>query len=155
MKRKLLTLTVIHDGEKILLGKKKRGYATGVWNGYGGKVEEGESVETAMIRELYEESGLTATEHEKVAHITFTSDIEDYISDCHIYKIHSYDGDLIETEEMLPKWFDFSEIPYQEMWPDDIHWLPKVLEGKKVRGHFSLNGHNQIESFKLEEVEVF
>jgi len=28
---------------------------------------------------------------------------------------------------MMPKWFDLNEIPYSEMWPDDIEWLPRVL----------------------------
>jgi len=32
---------------------------------------------------------------------------------------------------MLP-----SEIPYHDMWADDIHWLPGMLEGKNFKGYF-------------------
>ncbi|CAN0403706.1 unnamed protein product, partial [Ectocarpus sp. 8 AP-2014] len=49
-----------HDANEILLGMKKRGFGEGKWNGFGGKVESGESVEEAAKRELMEEAGLTA-----------------------------------------------------------------------------------------------
>lgn len=35
---------------------------------------------------------------------------------------------------MRPAWFLETEIPYSQMWPDDIHWLPLVLEGNKILG---------------------
>ncbi|CAN0505072.1 unnamed protein product, partial [Ectocarpus sp. 12 AP-2014] len=35
------------DSKEILLGMKKRGFGEGKWNGFGGKVESGESVEEA------------------------------------------------------------------------------------------------------------
>jgi 8-oxo-dGTP pyrophosphatase MutT (NUDIX family) len=34
---------------------KKRGFGEGRWNGVGGKVEPGESIEAALIREAKEE----------------------------------------------------------------------------------------------------
>ena len=43
---------------------------------------------------------------------------------------------------MLPKWFNFHKIPYNEMWSDDTHWLPKILEGKKVKARFIFNEDN-------------
>ena len=39
----------------MLLGMKKRGFGTGKWNGFGGKVEVGETVADAAQRELEEE----------------------------------------------------------------------------------------------------
>ncbi|CAM9501116.1 unnamed protein product [Choristocarpus tenellus] len=49
------------EGKKeILLGKKKRGFGEGKWNGFGGKVEAGETIVEASCRELLEESHLTA-----------------------------------------------------------------------------------------------
>ena len=47
---KLLTLAFIKDSSKILLGYKKRGFGIGRWNGFGGKVQPGESIENAAKR---------------------------------------------------------------------------------------------------------
>lgn len=44
---------------------KKRGFGEGWWNGYGGKVQDGESMTDAMVRELQEESDLVAKNTEK------------------------------------------------------------------------------------------
>ena len=50
------------DGQgRILLGRKKRGMGYGKWNGFGGKMEIGESMREC-VRELFEECGLFAEE---------------------------------------------------------------------------------------------
>lgn len=41
---------------RLLLGLKKRGFGQGKWNGFGGKLDEGESPRQAAIREMKEES---------------------------------------------------------------------------------------------------
>ena len=54
--RKLLTLVFIIEKDSILLGMKKRGFGAGWWNGFGGKVQQGETIEEAAkrsIKELY------------------------------------------------------------------------------------------------------
>lgn len=47
---KLYTLAFVLDAGKILLGMKKRGFGAGRWNGFGGKVHPGESIEAAAKR---------------------------------------------------------------------------------------------------------
>ena len=49
---KLLTLLFVlrPDARQVLLGYKKRGFAVGRWNGFGGKVQEDESIEAAAVR---------------------------------------------------------------------------------------------------------
>ena len=51
---------------------KKRGFGEGRWNGFGGKLHEGETCEEAALRELEEESGLKATSVEKVGELHFS-----------------------------------------------------------------------------------
>ena len=58
-RRKVLTLVLLREGTKVLLGMKKRGFGVGKWNGFGGKVEAGETVVEAAAREVNEECGLT------------------------------------------------------------------------------------------------
>ena len=55
--KKLLTLVFLREGEKVLLGMKKRGFGEGKWNGFGGKVEAGETIIEAAAREVKEECG--------------------------------------------------------------------------------------------------
>lgn len=49
-KNKILTLVLVHDATKVLLGMKKRGFGVGRWNGFGGKVEPNETIEEAAKR---------------------------------------------------------------------------------------------------------
>lgn len=48
------------DKPEVLLGHKARGFAVGLWNGFGGKVETDKdaSIASSSARELWEESGL-------------------------------------------------------------------------------------------------
>ena len=49
------------DGQgRVLLGRKKRGMGLGKWNGFGGKIEAGETMRQCAVRELREECGLIA-----------------------------------------------------------------------------------------------
>ncbi|MEK7165153.1 MAG: DNA mismatch repair protein MutT, partial [Patescibacteria group bacterium] len=41
--QKVLTLCIVHQNEKVLLGMKKRGFGAGRWNGFGGKLQDGET----------------------------------------------------------------------------------------------------------------
>lgn len=47
---RLYTLVLVVQPERILLGMKKRGFGAGRWNGFGGKVEEGETIEDGAKR---------------------------------------------------------------------------------------------------------
>ncbi|HET6924778.1 MAG TPA: NUDIX domain-containing protein, partial [Candidatus Saccharimonadales bacterium] len=64
---KVCTLALLVRNDSILLAMKKRGFGQGLWNGAGGKVEAGETIEQAMIRECQEEISVTPTTFEKVA----------------------------------------------------------------------------------------
>lgn len=145
MLRKLLTLVLIVQEGKILLGMKKRGFGAGRWNGFGGKVQIGESIEAAAQRETEEECGLRLTEMTEVGLHEFEFEHErGTILEVHVFRGMKWEGKLIETEEMKPDWFPIEAIPYQEMWPDDILWLPIFLQGKKFRTKFLFGEGDQV-----------
>ena len=127
---KKLTLVFIIENEKVLLGMKKRGFGAGRWNGYGGKVEQGETSEQAAKREMMEEAKITSNKLEKYAIITFDLPKVDYFLEVHVFKSLSHEGEPQETDEMRPGWFDINKIPYEEMWPDDKYWMPLFIAGK-------------------------
>lgn len=133
---KVLTLSFIIDNEQVLLGMKKRGFGVGRWNGFGGKVEAGETVEAAAGREVEEEIGVIAREVSLCGRLTFTFKTSTETLLVYVYRITKWQGEPVETEEMRPQWFTEAAIPYQEMWSDDIHWLPLLLAGQCFVGSF-------------------
>ena len=140
MRQATLFLLIDKHDNKILLGMKKKGFGAGKFNGFGGKVEAGEDVKSAAIRELREESSILVEPQDtiKVAELDFLfPHQEDWNQTVHIFVSHRWNGNPVESDEMVPKWFSLSEIPFDKMWPDDKHWLPKVLSGEKVHGSFT------------------
>ncbi|MFY9458035.1 MAG: methylated-DNA--[protein]-cysteine S-methyltransferase [Candidatus Spechtbacterales bacterium] len=156
--KKVLTLCIIHkpfgDAQdkhpKILLGMKKKGFGEGRWNGFGGKVERGEGIRNAAKRELVEEAGITPKDISKAGVIEFEFKGNPEILQVHVFKATDFDGEPTESDEMRPKWFDVDKIPFSKMWPDDAHWLPHVLAGKKVKAKFWFDGFDKIVDKKIE-----
>lgn len=133
--KKVLTLCLIVKDGKILLGMKKRGFGSGKWNGFGGKLKEGESISEAAKREVKEESGLEVKNIEERGVINFYFQQENNnIHNVHIFICNDFKGEVKETEEMKPEWFDVNNLPTDKMWPADITWLPIFLQNKKFSG---------------------
>ena len=151
MAKTLMTVSLIYEPPQILLGMKKRGFGQGRWNGFGGKVKQGESIEESAIREIKEETGIFVEEIERRGIIDFEfQEKPGEILEVHFFKIKKYSGVPSESEEMLPKWFHIDEIPYKEMWPDDKYWMPLFLENKKLRGKIYFKDQNTILNQKIE-----
>ena len=139
MSKVITNLCIIQKDSRILLGMKKRGFGEGRWNSFGGKVEDGESMEDAVRREVLEEVGLNVKKLEKMGFIEFKFAESGKELDMHVFKAFEYTGEPKETEEMSPKWFDVNDIPFTQMWPEDSYWLPILLSGKKFKGKFTLD----------------
>ena len=118
---KLYTLVFIIDDNRVLLGYKKRGFAKDWWNGFGGKVHPGESVEDGAKRllhndsyimatrvtkthhrELMEESSLTANALDKVGELIFEFKGDDQLLEVHVFRSFDYSGTPTESEGMHP-----------------------------------------------------
>ncbi|KAH9477514.1 7,8-dihydro-8-oxoguanine triphosphatase [Psilocybe cubensis] len=142
-KIKLYTNAFIVKDNKVLLGFKKRGFGKGKYNGFGGKVDPGETSLQAAVRELQEESGVTAP-LEHAGTLFFVSEGEDWAFEIEIYRADSYEGDITESDEMRPEWFSTvgvldgdsqsSTIPFSKMWESDIVWFPYLISKRKFAG---------------------
>ncbi|HEX8182122.1 MAG TPA: 8-oxo-dGTP diphosphatase [Candidatus Saccharimonadales bacterium] len=152
---KICTLVFLLRDDEILLAMKKRGFGSGLWNGIGGKVDPGETIEQALVRETQEEIGLTPTEFSKVAVHDFvfpdgTADMQ-----VHAYFCRQWSGEPCETEEMAPQWYKLTNIPYDDMWQDDSVWLPLVLRGKLVQATFTFDATNDMTQGQFQFVPEF
>lgn len=154
---KQLTVLFLVKDNQILLPMKKRGFGEGRYNGVGGKVEPGETIEQAIVRECQEEIGVTPIKFHKAAEIIFD---EQHKGVREAIQVHAFVGDTwegtpIETEEMKPHWFSVHEMPYEHMWADDPFWLPQILEGKLLKCSFKLNDQDRVVEKSIKEVEAF
>ena len=106
--------------KEILLGMKLRGFGKGKWNGFGGKIEPGETIEEAAVRELHEESNLTikTSDLQKRALITFTMQESLKLMHVHVFETFTYVCEEKESDEMKPQWFFEKDIPFDQTWPD-------------------------------------
>lgn len=100
------TICLLIKDDQVLLALKKRGFGEGKWNGVGGKVKDGETIEQTAIRETQEEIGVTPVRMERD----------------------------------------------DQMWSDDIFWMPKVFAGQKVKAEFIFSGEGKLKEYKFGEL---
>lgn len=141
MKDKITTLLLIIKDSKILLAQKKRGFGVGMFNGVGGKVEIGETIEQGMLRETREEINVKPIDYTKRAILTFNliENGERIKMVMHVYVCNDYIGEITESEEMRPQWFEIDNIPFDRMFSDDQIWLPILLKGENFVGYFKFD----------------
>lgn len=149
---KFFTLCLLHQHPRILLGMKKRGFGAGRWNGFGGKVQEGETIEQAATREFTEEAGIEVQNMSRRGVLEFRfHDKPDDVLEVHIFHSAEFLGEPVEGEEMKPEWWPVDQIPFQDMWPDDVHWFPLFLAGKTFKGTFLFGPGDAVLEYSLEE----
>jgi 8-oxo-dGTP diphosphatase len=129
------TLLFIIQGDEILLIEKKRGVGEGLYNGPGGKIEGEESPKECAVRETREEIKVRPEEVEKIGELEFIFG-EDPFMFVHVFTAKEFEGEPEETEEARPEWFEVDDLPYEDMWPDDKYWFPKMLDGEEFEARF-------------------
>ena len=145
------TLCYLIYDQKVLLGFKKRGFGKGKWNGFGGKIKEGESTTTALIREIKEESGIAVDEDNliDVGLLRFFYEGEEGEHVVKVFITTEVSGRAVETEEMKPKLFMINDLPLDQMWLSDSLWVPKLLSGMRVTGEIYFDGAYNVCDNKL------
>jgi 8-oxo-dGTP diphosphatase len=126
---------LVRDGQ-VLLGRKKRGFGEGRTVGPGGKVEPGEQPSDAAAREVAEETGLLVipADLDEVACITYRFPARpEWDQDARVFTAHRWSGEVVESDEIEPRWFGTGALPLDLMWDDARYWLPRVLAGERVR----------------------
>lgn len=154
----------LKDGDRVCLGVRKKvsqGLGENLIAGIGGKVGDtpeiqNETSEEAMDREVNEEVGVKVLEKREMGRVRFMFSHKppdsQWNQDVRIYSVTKWEGTPSETESTKPEWFDVDNIPWERMWEDNEHWLPKVLNGQRVDAIFLFSGDNKITEYRFDEV---
>ena len=122
---KMTTLCYLERGDQYLLlhrTKKENDENRDKWIGVGGKFENGESPEDCVLREVFEETGLTLTSYRYRGIVTFVSDVYpcEYM---HLFTADGWTGNEKVCDEGELAWIskrDFLSLP---MWEGDRIFL--------------------------------
>lgn len=138
---------------KILLGRKKKGFGKDKLLGIGGKVDAGETIAEAVSRECLEEVRVKPIGFQKIAIIDFYFPLLDkfkfWNQQVIYYVARDWEGEITETEEIFPAWFDITKIPFAEMWPDAQYYLPSIVAGNYIEAEFLYNENIELDDWKL------
>lgn len=107
--------------------KKENDLNRDKWIGVGGKLEENESPEEGLLREVFEETGLTLTNYRYRGIVTFVSDRweGEYM---HLFTADNFTGQMTACNEGNLEWVDFSAIPALRLWAGDRVFLRLLQE---------------------------
>jgi 8-oxo-dGTP diphosphatase/2-hydroxy-dATP diphosphatase len=122
---------MLYQPPRLLLGKKKLGLGIGYWNGFGGKVEEGENIEDSAKREVLEEAGIRVQSLTKIGELEFFAPSRSP-SVVHLFSSNNFSGEPTESEEMMPQWFTTDALPVNEMWSSDAYWYPLFWQARSL-----------------------
>ena len=123
-------------GKSVLLIRKLRGHGAGKVNAPGGRVETGESVEACAMREVAEEVGIRVNALALRALLRYHDPAQGFAMAGFAFVSSDFRGTLTRTAEADPFWCPIDGIPYDEMWENDRIWLPRVLQGERIRADF-------------------
>ena len=102
--------------------EKKDDPNAGKWIGVGGHFEEGESPEECMLREVYEETGLTPAAWKQRGIITFVSDRweTEYM---HLFTATDWTGEIRTCDEGVLEWIHRDALAALPQWEGDRIFL--------------------------------
>lgn len=104
-----------HNSDEVLLIRRGTAPRKGDWSLPGGRIEQGESEEQAALRELTEETGISARLGPKIA--TIDADFEGFAYRLHDYVAHWTSGTPIAADDAIDaKFVRMDAIAALNMW---------------------------------------
>ncbi len=125
------TLCYITRGDEVLMlhrVKKKNDINHDKWIGIGGKFEDGETPDECLLREAWEETGLTLTRWQCRGVVTFLCDgVEgEYM---YLFTADGFQGELKECDEGDLQWVKRDFLNQLPKWEGDQIFLDLLWQG--------------------------
>ena len=119
---------ILEKEDKILIAKKRKGKPlAGLWEFPGGKVEEGETLEKALIRELKEEMDIEIEIKDYIGESVYDYG-EDIIVSLKGYTAVIKSGNIKLSDHDEYKWVSLDEIHNYNIAPADIPLIDFIKE---------------------------
>lgn len=126
MKTIKVVAAIIQNNNKIFATQRGYGEFKDGWEFPGGKVEDGETLEKALIREIQEELGITIVVGEKLQCIEYDYPTFHLSMECFWAEIIS--GELVLKEHEASKWLSKDELNSVDWLPADLGLIEKIKE---------------------------
>jgi 8-oxo-dGTP diphosphatase len=132
-------LLLVRDGQVLLAERAGTGYADGQWNLPSGKLEEGEDLVTALIRETKEEVGLDLSTQD----VEMVTAVHNRNSNGHarvgfFFRAHRWQGEPVNAEPHKCaeiRWFPLDDLP-----TNTVPYTRAGVELFRKGERFGLNG---------------
>lgn len=118
---------IIRNGDKIFATQRGYGEFKGGWEFPGGKVEEGETPQEALRREILEELDTEIAVGELFDTIEY--DYPTFHLSMNCFRAEIVSGELVLKEHEASKWLTKTELESVEWLPADITLVEKIREG--------------------------
>ena len=145
------TLIYLIRDDEVLLIEKLRGHGAGKVNAPGGHVEVGETPEECAIREAFEEVGITVLNADVRATLKFHDTENGFNMLGYALTSSTFTGQPKTTPEAVPFWSKIDQIPYERMWEDDQHWVPRILAGEILDCEFVF-ANDVLQTLSIEKI---
>ncbi len=147
------TICFIKQDSKVLLLNRENPRWMGRWNGIGGKIEQGETPDTCVLREVYEETGI------KLTNVIYKGTINTIIDNEKADEIYAFISEIskeikfktpIKSSEGILDWKELSWIlhPQNTGVAEDIaYFFPTMLLKDEVYEHQCIFNKNSLIGF--------
>lgn len=138
----LATLCYVkHNGCTLMVhrNKKANDIHEGKWNGLGGKFEAGEMPEECVIREVWEEAGLSIRNPKLCGLLIFPAFKGDDWC-VFVFTATEFSGDLIDSPEGRLEWIPDENVLALNLWESDHIFMPWIGDGRFFSAKFEYEG---------------
>lgn len=130
-----VVLAYIEDNDKYLMllrNKREKDMNKNKYVGIGGHIEDGETKEDAMIREIKEETNLIVKEYKYRGLVYFNNGILEDEMNMYLFHVSKFEGIIKECDEGTLYWIPKKDIFNLNLWEGDKYFLEPFMNSEDI-----------------------